>query len=167
MPQITDQDFNPDYSRALDIESLISAPLVAVSKANVVMAQGQTRFLLEYCFNKTGVNYEPVMIRMALTKAVISPEIPAVKRVEPSAPGVLPIVAGVNAVPAVPASMQNVTTYFNLPLLTIIPLNSLAFEKVAIAFDMEITSVVTKPSQAANESNNTITDRKAQLYGKV
>lgn len=167
MPSVKNQSFDPNFSRALDIESLISAPLVAVSKANVTMAQGQTRFLLEYCFNKVGEKYEPVMIQMALIKGVVVPEIAAVKRIEPSAPGVLPIVAGVNAKPAVPASIQNVTTYFNIPLLTIIPLNSLAVEKVSIDFDMEITSVTAQPTDTANESNNKITDKKAQLYGKV
>ena len=76
MPNINHGSFTPDFSKELDIESLISAPLVAVSKANVVMAQGQTRFFLEYCFNKIGDNYEPIMIRMALKKAVIVPPQP-------------------------------------------------------------------------------------------
>ena len=35
---------NPDYSSELNIESIISAPLIAASKANVVMVTGQTRF---------------------------------------------------------------------------------------------------------------------------
>ncbi|TKC10500.1 DUF2589 domain-containing protein [Pedobacter polaris] len=167
MPKVTNREFNPNFSKALDIESLISAPLVAVSKANVVMAQGQTRFLLEYCFKKNGESYEPILIQMALTKPVIDPGKAAVKAVAASAPGVMPVVEAVEATPAIPQSMQMVTTHFTLPLLTIVPLNSLAVEKVNIDFDMEITSVASKPSGSANESNNTITDRKAQLYGKV
>ncbi len=34
------------------IDSLISAPLMAASKANVAMALAQARFLKETCFNK-------------------------------------------------------------------------------------------------------------------
>ncbi len=167
MPKVTNRRFNPDYSQTLDIESLISAPLVAISKANAVMAQGQTRFLLEYCFEKNGESYEPILIQMALTKSVIDPGKPAVKGIAASAPGVLPVVEAVEATPAIPQSVQLITTHFTLPLLTIVPLNSLAVEKVNVDFDMEITSVASKPSNGTNESNNTITDRKAQLFGKV
>ncbi len=163
----------PDFSKELDIESLISAPLVAVSKANVVMAQGQTRFLLEYCFNKKGDNYEPVMIRMALTRAVIipaQPSEPGVPPTLPSEPGVTPVVLASEGIPAMPArakSIQNETTYFDLPLLTIVPLNSLAVDKMNIDFDLEITSTTAKPTTATNATNNKITDAKPQLYGKI
>ncbi|TCC90058.1 DUF2589 domain-containing protein [Pedobacter frigiditerrae] len=167
MPKVTNQKFNPNFSKALDIESLISAPLVAVSKANVVMAQGQTRFLLEYCFKKNGDGYEPILIQMALTKPVIDRGKVAVKAIAASAPGVIPVVEAVEAAPAVPQSIQLVTTHFSLPLLTIVPMNSLVVDKVTIDFDMEITSVASKPSNGTNESGNKITDRKAQLYGKV
>lgn len=167
MPTVTNQEFNPNFNKALDIESLISAPLVAVSKANVVMAQGQTRFLLEYCFKKVGDNHEPVLIQMAMTKGVVQPARAAVKAIQASAPGVLPVVTAVAAIPEIPAYIQNITTYFSLPLLTIVPLNSLAVDKVTIDFDMEITSVSSKPSGGTNESATTITDRKAQLYGKI
>jgi len=173
MPNIENGSFKPDFSKELDIESLISAPLVAVSKANVVMAQGQTRFFLEYCFNKVGDNYEPIMIRMALKKAVIvppQPEQPGQPPVNASAPGVLPIVLaseGKAAVPAKPEAIVGQTTYFELPLLTIIPFNSLAVDKMNIDFDLEITATKSKPSTLNNESNNNITDEKPQLYGKI
>jgi hypothetical protein len=156
MPDITNQPFNPDYSRELDIESLISAPLVAVSKANAIMAQGQTRFLLEYCFNKNGDNYEPVQIQMAVNKSVIAPGKPAI-----------PASVGVPEVPAVPQSIEIVTNYFSLPLLTIIPLNSLTIQKVSIGFHLDISSATTAPTKTANESNNTISNKTAQLYGKI
>ncbi len=49
-----------------NIESIISAPLVALSKANMMMLSGQTTFLLKNCFEyKDGV-YEPVMITMSI-----------------------------------------------------------------------------------------------------
>ncbi len=64
---------NPDYSSELNIESIISAPLIAASKANVVMVTGQTRFLLDYCFSKKedDSRYSPVMIEMIMTQGVI------------------------------------------------------------------------------------------------
>jgi len=173
MPTINNHRFQPDFSKALDIESLISAPLVAVSKANAVMMQGQTRFLLEYCFNKKGASYEPVMIRMALTKAIIAPPQPAqpgTPPVDASPPGVTPVVAaspGKAATPAKSESIQGVTTHFELPLLTIIPLNSLAVDKMSIDFDLEITSVNATGSKSANETNTTITDKKPQLFGRI
>lgn len=49
-----------------NIESIISAPLVALSKANMMMLSGQTTFLLKNCFKyKDGV-YEPEMITMSI-----------------------------------------------------------------------------------------------------
>lgn len=49
-----------------NIESIISAPLVALSKANMIMLSGQTTFLLKNCFKyKDGV-YEPEMITMSI-----------------------------------------------------------------------------------------------------
>jgi hypothetical protein len=142
MPEITNQTFDPDYSRALDIESLISAPLVAVSKANVTMAQGQTRFLLDYCFNKTDDGYEPVMIKMALTRHLLSSE-------------------------KHDNTVEAVTTYFHLPLLTIVPLNSLAVDKVTLDFHLEISGTGGKDGDKTPGAGNQITDKKAQLYGKI
>ena len=54
-----------NYNSEIDVESIITAPLVAASKANVVMATGQQRFILDYCFavNKDGT-HEPIMIEM-------------------------------------------------------------------------------------------------------
>ncbi len=149
MPETTNQTFEPDYSRALDIESLISAPLVAVSKANVTMAQGQTNFLLDYCFTKVGDSYEPVMIKMALNRSAVIPENEQTKDQDAS------------------ISIQAVTSYFNLPLLTIVPLNSLAVDKVTIEFDMEISGSSGKPADRIPGSGDKITDQKAQLYGKI
>ena len=65
MAVLINQEFKPNFGSELNIESIISAPLVAASKANVVMVTGQTRFLLDYCFKKNDNNtYEPIMIEM-------------------------------------------------------------------------------------------------------
>ena len=44
--------FKPQFGAELNIESIIGAPLVAASKANVMMLTGQAQFLLDYCFTK-------------------------------------------------------------------------------------------------------------------
>lgn len=173
MSQMQNQDFKPNFNQELDIESIISAPLIAVSKANVIMATGQKSFLLDHCFIKTNDIYEPIMIAMLVTRGAVVPAIPAkaeVLVVKPSAPGVTPVIIGVAGAPAVlgsPATIQNFTTQFSLPLLTIIPLSSLAIEKVTIEFDMEITSVTSKTTEESNESENKITEKRAQLNGRI
>ena len=50
---------------------------------------------------------------------------------------------------------------FNIPLLCLVPINSLAIDKVTIDFDMEITSVT------SYDSNKGIIDKQAQLKGKI
>lgn len=149
------RSFDPNFSRSLDIESLISAPLVAVSKANVVMAQGQTRFLLDYCFTKVDdESYEPVLIKMAISKSVVVP-LPA----ETDEDG--------NPVSAeTKYTTETVTSYFSLPLLTIVPLNSLVVDKVNIDFDLEISSYVGY-EPAVIDDRKKITEKKAQLFGKI
>ncbi|WP_341900094.1 DUF2589 domain-containing protein [Fluviicola taffensis] len=106
----------------LPMDSLIGGPLNAAAKANAAMALTQTKFMLDTCFKKVGDkeanDYEPIMIKMSLERGVITPP------------------ADENGV----ASIQSVTTQFNLPLLTIVPLNSLAVDDVKITFEMEVKS---------------------------
>ncbi|MFI5151480.1 MAG: DUF2589 domain-containing protein [Bacteroidia bacterium] len=139
--ELTNSAFKPSFNSELNIESLISAPLIAASKANVTMVTGQTRFLLEYCFskNKTTGTYEPIMITMALTKGVINPDR------KPDDPGYI--------------TTQKLS--FAIPLMCLIPLNSLVVDKVTIDFDMEITST------SSYETNNGIIEKKAILNGKI
>ena len=53
----------PKFHAELNIESVLIAPLVAASKANVMMLSGQARFLLDYCFSLENGIYKPVMIQ--------------------------------------------------------------------------------------------------------
>jgi len=146
MPTVYNQAFNPNFSKELDIESIISAPLVAASKANVVMVTGQTRFLLEYCFTKNdNGTYEPVMIQMSMKRGVID------EKKGSSDPGYI----------------TQTELIFTVPLLCLVPLNSLVIEKVALDFDMEITSAVGKPAKATNDSGQKITDDQTQLNGRI
>ena len=104
----------------LPMDSLIGGPLNAAAKANGAMAATQTKFILDTCFSKTDQDpsYKPIMIKMELERGVITP----------------PEEAGKDA------KIDKVLTTFNLPILTIIPLNSLGVDEVSILFDMEVKS---------------------------
>lgn len=131
----------PNFSSELNIESIISAPLIAASKANVAMVTGQTRFLLDYCFteDKNSGTFEPIMITMSLVKGIVDPE------KDPEEEGYI--------------SIQKMD--FAMPLLCLIPLSSIVVDKITIDFDMEITSV------ASYETEHGILDKRAILNGKI
>lgn len=120
----------------LPIDSLIGGPLIATTKANANMAFTQTQFLLDNCFNKvvTGTgdsattNYAPIMIQMNLTNNVITPGDPT-------------------ATPPTETKVTPFTTVFDLPILTIMPLNSLAVETVDVNFEMQVQSSSAQDSQ--------------------
>lgn len=131
----------PDQNRALvsmaqqfsglPIKSLISAPLIAGAEANSKMAITQTQFLLSTCFNineqdgKT--DYQPIMINMTLTRSVVKAD-------------------GTAGTP--------VQTRFDLPLLTIMPLNSLAVDEINVNFEMEVKSSFSNDKETASESES-------------
>lgn len=123
----------------LPMESLIGGPLNAAAKANSAMALTQTRFMLDTCFNmakedKDGktipTQYEPIMIDMILTRSVISEDKDGKVSVTPA------------------------STKFTLPLLTILPINSLAVETVDINFEMEVKSSFSEDDNKAKESES-------------
>jgi len=122
------------------MEALIDDLFNAAAKANSVLAMTQQKFMLDNCFsipekeenNRPSVdtntsainNYAPIMIVMSLTRGVITPAPPEVKDKD------------VNVTSETPT----VTSAFNLPLLTIVPLNSLSVVTVDINFEMEVKS---------------------------
>lgn len=111
----------------LPMDSLIGGPLNAAAKANGAMAATQTKFLLDTCFSKDvndpTASYKPIMIKMELERGLITP----------------PVLDSNGAV-TTEAKIDKVLTTFNLPILTIIPLNSLGVDEVSILFDMEVKS---------------------------
>lgn len=119
----------------LPMDSLIGGPLNAAANANSAMALTQTKFLLDTCFSQSGtapaIAYSPLMINMTLIRGVLTP--------------------GDNG-----TTIQQVTTNFNLPLLTIVPLNSLAVETVDVNFEMEV-----KSSFSEDTSQKSDTERQA------
>jgi hypothetical protein len=113
--------------QGLPMDSLIGGPLNAAAKANGAMAATQTKFMLDTCFSKDQTDptasYKPIMIKMELERGVITPPIIDSEGKE-----------------STPAQIDKVVTTFNLPILTIIPLNSLGVDEVSILFDMEVKS---------------------------
>lgn len=138
----------------LPMEDLIGAPLNAAAKANAAMALAQTKFMLDTCFVKsvnryddpvTGetserISYNPVMIEMSLERGVI----------------------GYNQQDT--PQIDIVTTKFNLPLLTIIPINSLGVTSVDVGFEMEVKSSY---SETEHQENQSETSAEASLEGKL
>lgn len=122
----------------LPIKSLIAAPLNAATDANGRMARSQTQFMLSTCFEKADDNapLTPIMITFKLTRSVVKPDGTA----------------------GDPVELQ-----FDLPLLTIIPLNSLAVQTVNVHFEMEVKSSNSKDNETSSEQE---TAAKADITAK-
>ena len=135
----------------LPMDSLIGGPLNAAATANGTMAVNQVKFMLDSCFIKkvtpgtttgTGTaavttpaitNYDPIMINMSLTRQVITPVgVTAAKTYATAYEAYIKAGSSGTAPTEPTADVQNITTAFTLPLLTIIPLNSLAVKTVNI-----------------------------------
>lgn len=140
------REFKPEFSNEIDIESIIAAPLVAASKANVVMATGQQQFLLDFCFEKNDDgSYEPRMIKMVMKKGIL---IPGDSRDEP-------------------AKIEVERLTFSVPLLCIVPFSSLAVDNVKIDFDMELTSAISEEYTSKTSDPEKITENKCRLNGRI
>ncbi|WHT39081.1 DUF2589 domain-containing protein [Myroides sp. mNGS23_01] len=100
----------------LPMDALIGGPLNAAADANAKMAISQTKFILDTCFVRKGeeneVSYQPVLVKMELERTFVQED----------------------------ETIEKVTTTFNLPLLTIMPINSLGVDSVDVNFDMEVNS---------------------------
>ena len=134
--------FKPAFDN-LPMDQIIGAPLRATASANTMMAREQVKFLMDYCFAKEGENYRPVMVEMVMSRSDITPK---AKRAE--------------------IKRYNMT--FGLPLLTLVPLNSLCVEEFELDFDMEITSM----AQSQEQSESTTEGNKAgkpemKFMGKI
>lgn len=122
----------------LPMKSLLGAPLKAATDANGMMARTQTQFMLSTCFDKKGDDLEPIMVSFNITRSIVKQD-------------------GTAATP------PTATVKFNLPLLTLIPLNSLAVDDVKIHFEMEVKSSTSKDNESSNEQE---TAAKADITAK-
>lgn len=122
----------------LPMKSLIGAPLKAATDANGLMARTQTQFLLSTCFDKDGDHLKPIMIAFKITRSIINQD-------------------------GSPATPPTADVVFTLPLLTIIPLNSLAVDDVKVHFEMEVKSSQSKDNESSKEQE---TAAKADITAK-
>jgi len=114
----------------LPMKSLIGAPLNAAAEANAMMGKAQTQYLLSTCFHEPaseGAPRSPIMITMNITRSLIKAN-------------------------GEKASPDSVTTTMNLPILTILPLNSLAVDDVSVDFEMEVKSSFSNDKETSQES---------------
>lgn len=127
----------------LPMGSLIGGPLMAACQANQQMALTQVDFLMSTCFEqgtaKDKGSYTPIMIDLELTRAVITPGT--------STPDIKPF-----------------TSTIKLPLLTIVPLNSLGVDSVSVDFQMQVSSSFSKDNSTDNKSN---THEEAEVDAKA
>lgn len=138
MTKLKTRKFNPGGSSEADIDSLISAPLIAASNANSAMAREQAKFLMEFCFKQDGDSYTPVMIEMHLHQSTLEP---GETRDDPH-------------------KIRRINTIFQIPLITIIPINSLAVETVDVEFDLEISSQHQHDDEESDKK-----DTQSELHG--
>lgn len=128
----------------LPMGDLIGGPLMAVAEANGNMAKTQTMFILETCFNSKGqapdITLEPIMIVMEMKRNVLSFDQDG-----------KPIT-------------NTVDTKINLPLLTILPINSLGVDSATVNFEMEVKS---SSSDDIKEASHSATSASAALSGKA
>lgn len=124
----------------LPMKSLLGAPLKAATDANGMMARTQTQFLLSTCFNKgsDGTTLDPIMIAFNITRSIVKQD-------------------------GTPADPPTATVQFTLPLLTIIPLNSLAVDDVKVHFEMEVKSSTSTDNESSKSSE---TAAKADITAK-
>jgi|TARA_B110000902_G_scaffold228848_1_gene269244 hypothetical protein len=144
------QNLKPQTNSELSIDSLISSPLVAASKANAEMMLGQTQFILNTCFTKKEGetnSYDPIMIQMSLSQSIIDS----------------------NKLPSDEDYMTIKKINFEVPLFCLIPINSLAIDKITVDFVMEVTSTSSwkLTDEDLDKTGKRVNKKQAQLNGKI
>lgn len=124
----------------LPMRALIGGPLTAAAQANSMMAVTQTKFMMDTCFNKVPIkgskdeySLSPIMVTMTISRSVIDQTAPVDGK------------DGSVTITPVPSA-------FTLPLLTLIPLNSLGVTDVQVGFEMEVKSSYADESSQATSS---------------
>lgn len=107
------------------LDALLSEHLLALAEANARLAQRQTELLLEHYFTKTNDGYAPVLVEMVLKRQVLHPGSPAVQAAD-----------GGLATPATDMHLEEQATRFQVPLLTLAPVNLLVVQSLTIELDL-------------------------------
>lgn len=116
MSQHNDNYMAKQFS-GLPLTALIGAPLKAAADANGMMAKSQIALLLDTCFevaDEKSAALKPIMISFDIERAVVNQD-------------------GSSA-------QDSVKMRVSLPLLTLIPINSLAVETLKVSFEMDVKS---------------------------
>jgi len=138
----------------ISIDQLLAAPLVAAANANSSMAKKQTVFLMESCFDRYSTNedddedevqdyvYHPKMVTLSMTKNVIKPGTQKDKK----------------------PKMEQISTNFEVPILTLIPFNSLLLTDLSVNLDLEIIS---QKQKIKSSDDDVIASDEIELKGAV
>ncbi|WP_199609096.1 DUF2589 domain-containing protein [Flocculibacter collagenilyticus] len=124
----------------LPLKALIGAPLKATADANGMMARSQTQFVLSTCFNQSDEEPDilsPVMVKFKMERQVVD------ESGQPS---------------------DSVAMNFTVPLMTLIPINSLAVEKLNVAFEMEVKSSTQCNSESSEDIKKAANQKVANDY---
>jgi len=131
----------------LPMQDLIGGPLMAAAQANSKMAMTQVKYLMDLAFEETtsgdDISYKPIMIDMVLKRPVI----------EETTSGNGGGSGGGGGGDVTGVKMTTAESKISLPLLTILPLNSLAVETVDINFNMEVKSSYSEDTNESAQSN--------------
>ncbi len=133
----------------LPMDTLIGGPMISVAQANIKMGAAQCHFILDTCFTKGDKGdadkegpYEPIMIEMNLIRNVIDESAGSI-----SEKGSTPMVT-------------TIKTTIQVPLLAILPINSLGIDSAEVDFVMTV-----KSSYAASDSSKLESTATAKLEG--
>lgn len=113
--------------QAILIENLMEAPFIAAASANSTMAKEQMKFLMESCFDLENGVFSPKMISLTF------------KGANGSKDGTVPE-----------------SSTFELPLITVIPFNSLCVKDISVKFDLEIVSHVSHQLNEGKDANDKV-----------
>ena len=96
------------------MSNLVGLPAVSIVQANDMMAKQQVKLLMQNCFSETDGVYEPVMLTMLIHRSVL------------------------NSDDSDATLARRVTTSIQIPLMTLLPINSLAIDEVDVEFEMDV-----------------------------
>lgn len=141
---MADKTDSNNLGQGIAIEELLAAPFVAAASANTAMANKQTAFLMDTCFESVdkddGESYVPKMVTLTLMRNVLT---------DRSDRDGKPI-------------MEKYQVDFQVPILTLVPLNSLSVTDVNVKFELEIVSQAGNGSAQSNKNSEDV-----QLRGTV
>lgn len=152
LQKINDSSSADDVTgRGLEIKELIGAPLIAASEANGMMLSQQAKYILDTCFeeDKDSDNLKPIVIPLSLKRSSLDQE-------------------ESNSTPQV----KTTELTFELPLITLIPINTIGVNSVNVDFEMEIVNQQSEDasnlnSKKADKSGSGVGKAKTKLYGKI